>query len=75
MGSDFEERPNTREELIKYGYHIDDDNTVWTKPLVTVRLGSKESVSRRFETIQEAQVWACELRVRNGSNFEIVEYV
>ena len=74
MGYEMEVRPNSRQYLIDYGYQIDEDNTVWSKPLVIVQLGPKESVSRRFETIHDAQEWASELRQRNGGNFEIVNY-
>lgn len=74
MGHDFDVNPSSRQDLIDYGYQVDDDNTVWSKPLAVVQLGPKESFSRRFETIHDAQAWASELRIRNGGNFEIVNY-
>jgi hypothetical protein len=73
MGYAFEEKPISRERMIEYGHQIDEDGTVWNKPIVHVYLISKETISRRFETLRDAQEWADELKKINGGNFEIVK--
>jgi hypothetical protein len=73
MGDEWDATPVTREYLISNGYQVDEDNSVWRKPHVIVQLGPKESISRKFETYEDAKIWAYELRSRNSNQFEIIE--
>ncbi len=66
-------RPSTKEELIKYGYIVLDNNEVYRKPYVSVFLESKCHVNKTFETYPEAIRWVNELKEKSKKSFETIK--
>lgn len=70
--------PSSAESLISYGYLVEWDGpnhteqTVYSKPYVTVYLESDYQTTRNFEKIEDAQAWVEELKATSGKTFEIV---
>jgi hypothetical protein len=63
---------SSKEWLIKSGYLVKADNTVWHRPYVTVYLESDYQVSNSFERIEQALEWVEDLKATSNKTFEIV---
>jgi len=66
--------PSTRQQLLNYGYLVDNDKVVWNRPHVTVYLEHDHQVGKTFDTFENALSWAEELKATSGKTFEIVKY-
>ena len=73
MGDNWEASPRTKIDLEKGGLLVKEDNTVWTKPSVTIYLEHEHSIYRSFETLEEAESWVEELKQTSTKVFEIVQ--
>jgi hypothetical protein len=59
------------EEVLRYGARIIEGDSVFEKPIVTIKLDHSE-VWKRFDTNDEAIAWIKELEVRSNKDFEII---
>lgn len=66
--------PSTKETLIRSGYLVKDDNTVWSRPRVEVYMESEYQVTNDFDTLEEAIEWTEDLKDTSNKTFEIVKH-
>jgi hypothetical protein len=66
--------PSNQEWLIQNGYLVKSDNTVWSRPYVTVYMESKYEVSKSFDTLEQAIEWTEDLKMTTNKTFEIVKH-
>lgn len=60
-------------ELEDYGYRVDlNDFIVYNKCSITITLGYKHSVSKKFESIEEADKYVAKLIKKSGKNFAVI---
>jgi len=63
----------TADQLSQRGYLIQDKD-VFQKPYVKIYLQSDCTISKQFNSLQEAQVWVDQLKSKCKSEFEIITY-
>ena len=58
----------------RYNWYRVDETTkkVFIKPYVEIRFGYKESISKRYETDEEAQAWVDELISSSEKKFQLI---
>jgi hypothetical protein len=72
LGS-WETNAYTAQELIQSGYLVR-DKVVYYKPYVNVYLQDNIEISKKFNSLQEAQEWVEQLKSKCTNEFEIINY-
>lgn len=63
----------TAEELEGYGYKVDRDTlTVYHKCSISIALGYKHTISKKFDSIEEADKYVAKLINKSGKNFAVI---
>jgi hypothetical protein len=67
-----ESRPSSMEQMISYGYQIDENKTVWNKPYISILLKGGNSITKKFETIEDAKEYAEDIKEWSDIKFYII---
>jgi len=68
----FEATPSSEEYLIKYGYQIDEDKTVWNRPYISIYLKDNNKAQKAFETIEDAKEYVEDIKEQSEVKFYVV---
>lgn len=74
MGESWDTISHTKEELIEYGFIVDENNVVWSKPYATVYLEHECKVNKYFNTFDETIEWCEMVKSTSGKTFEFIRY-
>jgi hypothetical protein len=73
LAGSWEASAYTAQELIQSGYLVR-DKVVYYKPYVNVYLQDDIQISKKFNSLQEAQEWVEQLKSKCTNEFEIINY-
>jgi hypothetical protein len=71
-GDSWEASPSTRERLIEYGYQVEPDGIVWEKPYISISLKGDHSITKKFETFEDAKEYVEDIKEWSDIKFYIL---
>jgi hypothetical protein len=62
----------SEQDLIKYGYQVDPDKSVWEKPYISIIMKNKDSIQIKFESLEEARNYVKEIEEKSEIKFHVI---